>query len=171
MGNKDIVVLVDENDRVVGYGKKFATHKNPVPLHRAISVVIFNPGRTKMLLQQRAASKSTWPLFLSNACCTHPLPGEDDAVCAARRLKEEMGFETPLRQLFKFVYEVKYDEIWGEHELDTVFEGVYDGEVNADAGEAAGYKWMDVSELKKDIEANGSKYTPWLKIILGRMSL
>jgi len=170
--NKPIQIeLVDKTGKVVGLGEKIETHKNPVPMHRAVSVVIFDSERKKILLQQRGANKVTWPLFWSNACCTHPLPGEDDERCAMRRLKEEMGFETSLKQLFKFDYEAKYDEIWGEHELDVVFEGVYGGDVNPDAGEAAGYKWMEVSELVEDIKKNEDRYTPWLKIILGKLSL
>src|SRR3989337_638495 len=81
------VILVDNKDKILGFKEKFAAHKNPVPLHRAISVVIYdNKGR--MLLQKRSENKPTWPLFWSNACCTHPLKGETYKKAAKRRLKE-----------------------------------------------------------------------------------
>jgi isopentenyl-diphosphate delta-isomerase len=66
------VVLVDKNDKVVGYKDKLEAHKNPVPLHRAVSVLIFNSGKDKVLIQKRSKNKPTWPLYWSNTVCTHP---------------------------------------------------------------------------------------------------
>lgn len=163
------LVLVNEQDEVVGLKEKFATHKNPVALHRAISVVIFDPSRQKMMLQKRASNKPTWPLFWSNTCCTHPYKYESYISCAKRRLKEEMGFETPLTEKFRFIYQANYDQIWGEHEYDVVFEGEYEGKVKADPAEAADWKWMLVTDLLKDVKINPNNYTPWFKIILGKM--
>lgn len=163
------LVLVNEKDEVVGYKEKFATHKFPVPLHRAISVVIFDPGREKMMLQKRAKNKPTWPLFWSNTCCTHPFPDEEYITCAKRRLKEEMGFETQLTEKFRFIYQAEYDQIWGEHEYDVVFEGQYDGDAMANPGEAADWKWVQVTDLLKDVKINPEVYTPWFKIILEKL--
>ncbi len=53
------IVLVDANDKVLGLKEKFAAHKIPVPLHRAISIVIFNHDKSEMLITKRAASKPT----------------------------------------------------------------------------------------------------------------
>lgn len=168
--NNSKVVLVDEKDNVLGLREKFVAHKIPVSLHRAISIVIFSPDRKKMLIQKRTKTKPTWPLFWSNAVCTHPYNNESYAATAVRRLKEEMGFSTPLKELFRFVYKAEMDNgIWGEHELDVVFEGVYDGPVNPDPNEVVDYKWIALEELKKDIKENSEKYTPWFKIILKRI--
>lgn len=163
------VVLVNEKDEVVGYGEKFATHKLPVALHRAISVVIFDHNKQRTMLQKRAKDKPTWPLYWSNTCCTHPFKDETYIACAKRRLREEMGFEAPLSEKFRFVYQADYDSVWGEHEFDVVFEGLYEGEVKADPAEAADWKWMGVSELLKDVKANPHLYTPWFKIILEKL--
>jgi hypothetical protein len=43
-------------------------------LHRAFSVFLFNSDN-KLLLQQRAASKITFPKVWTNTCCSHPLHG------------------------------------------------------------------------------------------------
>ena len=168
MTNIDIV-LVNEKDKIIGYQNKIKAHKNPVPLHRAISVVIYDSNGKKMLLHKRAISKSTWPLFWTNACCTHPLKGESYKVAAERRLKEEMGFSTPLKQAFKFIYKAKYDEIWGEHELDTVFIGNYKGEIKPNPEDVDSYKWVEIGKLVSDIKKNSDKYAPWFKIILEKL--
>lgn len=163
------VVLVNDQDKIVGYREKFAAHKIPVPLHRAISVVILDPAGKKMLLQKRAEGKPTWPLFWSNAVCTHPFKNESYQECAERRLKQEMGFSTPLTEKFRFIYKADCDRTWGEHEYDVVFEGKYEGEVKPDPEEAADWKWMEIKELLVDVKNNPGIYTPWFKIILEKL--
>lgn len=163
------VVLVDKNDKVLGYKEKYLAHHNPVSLHRAISVIIFDKDKKKMLLQKRPGSKPTWPLFWSNTCCTHPFKAESYKKAAQRRLFEEMGFTVPLKEKFRFIYEAKFDKTWGEHELDVVFTGVYDGKIKPNKEEVADYKWIEIKDLLKDIKDNPDIYTPWFKIILGKM--
>ncbi len=165
------VVLVNKDDNILGFKEKFEAHKNPVPLHRAISVVIFNKDRKRMLLQKRTSGKPTWPLFWSNTVCSHPFPEEDYKHTAERRLKEEMGFSTALKEIFRFTYSVKYNETWGEHEYDVVFGGEYAGPVNPNPNEVADYKWVDIGGLKKDIAAKPELYTPWFKIILAKLKI
>jgi isopentenyl-diphosphate Delta-isomerase len=97
------VVLVDREDVVLGYKEKYEAHKTPVPLHRAVSVVIYNGKSRKMLLQKRSGSKPTWPGYWSNATCTHPLPEETYQHAAERRLFEEMGIKTPLCEMVRII--------------------------------------------------------------------
>jgi isopentenyl-diphosphate delta-isomerase len=98
------VILVDSNDSPVGEAEKIQAHLNGL-LHRAFSVFIFNSAG-EMLLQQRAMNKYHSGGLWTNACCSHPEPGEDTAAAAQRRLQEEMGFTVPVKKLFDFVYKV-----------------------------------------------------------------
>lgn len=164
------IVLVDENDSAVGLKEKFATHRIPVPLHRAISIVIFNKDKSKMLITKRSSEKPTWPYFWSNSVCSHPYPKETYQKAAERRLYEELSIKVPLREVFNITYEAKMDNgIWGEHEFDHVFIGMYDGKVAPDPKEVAGYEWIGIGKLKKDLRVNSKKYTPWFEIILKRL--
>lgn len=164
------VVLIDGKDNVLGFKEKFEAHKIPVPLHRAISIVIFNKDRTKMLITKRASAKPTWGGVWSNSVCTHPYPDETYQKAAERRLFEELGFKTPLKELSNFIYEAKMENnLWGEHELDHVFVGSYEGRVKSNPTEVEDIKWVEVGDLKKDIKKNPGKYTPWFKIILERL--
>jgi isopentenyl-diphosphate Delta-isomerase len=171
MGKNPVqIVLVDENDKVLGFKEKFATHRIPVPLHRAISIVIFNKNKSQMLITKRSAGKPTWPYFWTNAVCSHPYPNESYATAASRRLYEELGFKTPLKEAFKFIYKAEMDNgIWGEHELDHVFVGKYQGKICPNPDEVAGYEWIGIGELKRDLRQNSKKYTPWFKIILNKL--
>ncbi|CAM9367824.1 unnamed protein product [Phaeothamnion confervicola] len=77
---KDEVILLDEDDKIIGHDNKFNSHRF-VPgqprgkLHRAFSVFLFNK-QGKVLLQKRAASKITFPNVWTNTCCSHPLFGQ-----------------------------------------------------------------------------------------------
>ena len=59
--------------------------------------------------------------------------------------------------------------IWGEHELDHVFVGKYEGKIIPNPLEVAGYEWIGIKELRKDLKANPKKYTPWFKVILKKL--
>lgn len=164
------MVLVDEKDNILGYKEKFATHKIPVPLHRAISIVIFNNAKTEMLITKRAKVKPTWPYFWTNAVCSHPYPKETYQKATERRLFEELGFRTHLKEVFYVIYSAEMDnKIWGEHELDHVFVGTYEGKINPNPDEVAGYEWIKLTDLKNDLKKNPNKYSPWFKKILKRL--
>ncbi len=76
---KDECILVDEQDSIIGSANKYTSHnftkEQPQGLlHRAFSVFLFNQDN-KLLLQQRALSKITFPGVWTNTCCSHPLHG------------------------------------------------------------------------------------------------
>ena len=79
-----------DQDEAIGTMEKMEAHRKAL-LHRAFSVVIFN-GKGEMLLQQRALNKYHSGGLWTNACCSHPFPGEDNLEAASRRLREELGF-------------------------------------------------------------------------------
>ena len=116
------LVLVDEQDREIGFMDKASAHLGRGTLHRAFSLFIFNAGG-ELLLQQRAAGKRLWPGFWSNTCCSHPRRGETLDSAIHRRLDEELGLKTALRFLFKFQYQAQFDADGAEHELCSVYAG------------------------------------------------
>ena len=164
MSDKLEIVLVDENDQEIWLWEKMDVHEKWL-LHRAISVLILN-SKWEMLLQQRAMWKYHCPWMWSNATCTHPFPNENNIDAAHRRLKEEMWFDTDLKEIFEFHYTAHFDNWLTENEYDHVFLWYYDGWVFPNPQEAHSYKWIWLSELKKDIKKNPGIYTPWFKIIL-----
>ena len=119
------VILVNEQDEQTGTIEKMEAHRKAL-LHRAFSVFIFN-GKGEMLLQQRAMGKYHSPGLWTNACCSHPRPGEEVETAAFRRLKEEMGIETSLKKIFDFIYRTEFDNGLTEYEFDHVYIGTYPG--------------------------------------------
>jgi isopentenyl-diphosphate delta-isomerase len=168
LNKEEEVVLVDEDNYVLGYMGKLEAHKKAL-LHRAISVILFN-SKGEMLIQQRAPTKYHWAGIWSNTCCSHPRKDETFKAAAERRLFEELGIKTPLKEEFHFIYKA-FDEPSGltEWEYDTVFTGVFDGSFEFNRDEVAAVKWMKTEELLKDMESNPAEYSFWFKIILEEM--
>jgi isopentenyl-diphosphate delta-isomerase type 1 len=75
------------------------TRINEGLLHRAFSVFLFDE-QGRLLLQQRADEKITFPGFFTNTCCSHPLAIVDELEekgqlgakrAAQRKLLHELG--------------------------------------------------------------------------------
>ena len=160
---KEFVVLVDENDNKLGLMEKQQAHVAGL-LHRAFSVFVFN-SKGELMIQQRAASKYHSPTLWTNTCCSHPRENETYIEGAHRRLEEEMGVDCELEFKFSFIYKAHLDNNLTEHELDHVFIGTYNNEPNLNPDEVMAYRWVELDELKKDIEKNPQLYTAWFKII------
>jgi isopentenyl-diphosphate delta-isomerase len=156
------MIIVDEKDREKGVAGKMETHTKGL-LHRAFSVFIFN-RKGEMLLQQRAMNKYHSGGLWTNACCSHPQPGEDTKKAAIKRLKEEMGFETTLKKLFDFVYKVDFENGLIEHEFDHVFVGEYDGLIHFSNDEVMACSYKNMQDIADSLEKNPTQYTTWFRL-------
>ncbi len=157
------VILVNQKDEPIGLMPKMEAHEKGL-LHRAFSVFIFNEKK-QLMLQQRALSKYHSPGLWTNTCCSHQREGETNIEAGKRRLQEEMGFTAELEDTISFIYKAPFDNGLTEHEFDHILVGNYNEAPNLNAEEAEDWKWMDLEEIKKDMEFNPSAYTEWFKII------
>ena len=161
------VILVDEEDRVLGTAEKMDAHRSG-GLHRAFSVFVFDSAGN-VLLQKRARDKYHSGGLWSNTCCSHPRPGETIVEAARRRLFEEMGFTCELREVFSFVYRAEVGNDLVEHEYDHVLVGTFDGQPSPDAREVEDWRWCAMDELRKDLAGNPANYTRWLTLAFERV--
>lgn len=160
------MILVDTNDNPIGLMPKMEAHEKAL-LHRAFSVFVMN-DKGEIMLQQRAAHKYHSPLLWTNTCCSHQREGETNIEAGKRRLKEEMGFQTELKEVFSFVYKAPFDNGLTEHELDHVMIGSFNDAPKINPDEVADWKWMLPEDIKRDIDKHPEKYTAWFKIIFER---
>jgi isopentenyl-diphosphate delta-isomerase len=161
------VVLVNERDEQVGIMEKMEAHRKAL-LHRAFSVFIFN-AKGEMLLQRRALNKYHSAGLWTNACCSHPMPGEDTEKAALRRLNEELGFSTSINKIFDFVYKSGFDNGLTEHEFDHVFVGNYDGSIKPDKSEVSDYCFMSLPEIENSLQLKPANFTAWFHIALPKV--
>jgi isopentenyl-diphosphate delta-isomerase len=167
--SSDLLILVDEADRDVGQSSKATCHDGFGLLHRAFSLLIFNPAG-ELLIQQRAASKRLWPAYWSNSCCSHPRVGESMHSATQRRLREELGIACPLQFLFKFQYHARFDETASEHELCSVFIGSCSDPPEINRNEISDWRWVGTEELGILLTTPAPmKFTPWFKLEWSRI--
>jgi len=198
---KDECITVDADDNVLGHAPKFDCHRfTPATprgqLHRAFSVFLFDP-KGRLLLQQRAAGKITFPGVWTNTCCSHQLHGQapselDDAAAvragvamgakraAVRKLGHELGIpaaQVPLTQ-FKFLTRLHYyasDAVthgphtpWGEHEIDYVLFIQAKVDVTPNAEEVQAVRYVTPAELRTLLADPALRWSPWFRAILER---
>lgn len=156
------VILVDEHDREIGTMEKLEAHRQG-KLHRAFSIFIFHPDG-RMLLQRRAAGKYHSGGLWSNACCSHPRPGEGIVEAAHRRLKEEIGLDCELQEIYAFTYRVPFPNGLTEHEFDHVLIGVSDEMPKLNPEEADDWMWFPINDLRKELSKHPDSYTYWLRV-------
>ena len=194
----DCCAAVDERDVFLRPASKFEVHRfdGATPtgvLHRAFSLFLFD-GAGRLLLQQRAASKITFPGVWTNTCCSHPLVGlqppeidPPEAVAAGRapgataaairKLSHELGVPPGAlpASAFKFLTRLHYcaadggaaGSPWGEHELDYILAARADGLLLApNPEEVDAIRWVTQAELAAMMAPEtGLAWSPWFRII------
>jgi len=161
------VILVDEQDRAIEVMGKMEAHEKGI-LHRAISVFIIN-SKGEWLLQQRHSDKYHSGGLWSNACCSHPKPGEGNEEAAERRLSEEMGLRTELKELFQFTYREDIDNGLTEHEFDHVFIGVSNDIPVVNTLEVQDWRYLSYSEIHNEAKNTPDNFTVWFLKIMDRV--
>jgi isopentenyl-diphosphate Delta-isomerase len=168
-----LVQLVDEAGRTVGTCRVDEAHQPPGRLHRAFSVLLLDSAG-RILLQQRAATKTRFPLAWANTCCGHPAPGQSVPDAANRRLGEELGVgQVTLTEIGVYVYQAG-DPTTGrvEYEYDHVLRGELspDVPVRLDPDEVAAVRWVTPDELSSELERDPAGHAPWLDGVARQLS-
>jgi len=161
------VVLVNALDEEQGFMEKMEAHEKGL-LHRAFSIFIFN-DKGELLLQQRALDKYHSGGLWTNTCCSHPRPNELVADAAARRLQEEMGFETSLTKIFDFTYQASFSNGLTEHEFDHVFIGYYNAAIFPNPIEVNDYAFQTMEMVQASMNQKDGRFTVWFEIIFPKM--
>jgi isopentenyl-diphosphate delta-isomerase len=166
-----LVELVDRAGRAFGTSSVGAAHTAPGRLHRAFSVLLYDPAG-RVLLQQRSAAKTRFALRWSNTCCGHPAPGQDVAAAAGARLAEELGITaaqvTPLTEAGVLRYRAEDATTkYVEYEWDHVFVArLTTGAPAPDESEVREVRWASPDFLAAEIAARPADFTPWLAGVL-----
>ena len=180
----ELIILVDEQDREIGYGEKLDVHVKK-QLHRAFSVFVFDWKSRKMLIQKRAEGKYHSGGKWSNACCSHPRKGEIMEEALPRRLQEELGYDMPekiriagfpemnvepskerIYEVGKFRYLAEFDGL-AEHEIDHVY--VYHPtkeqieKMQCNPEEISESKWISLEELIDWMSQRPNDFSAWFR--------
>ena len=108
---KDWVTHVHKNGDFIAWKPRKEIHDNML-IHRSINVFVLHPDG-RLLLQQRAANKRTFPLYWDISCSGHvdyeDHPNGDPHACteaflsaATREIQEELGIDSPLSPIGEY---------------------------------------------------------------------
>ena len=156
------LVKVDIFDHEIGIITKAEAHSSPI-LHRAFSVFLQN-DKGEILIQKRADHKYHSAGLWANACCSHPRQGEEVIQSDEKRLVEELGMTTKLKELFHFVYLHKFSANLFEYELDHVLFGKYSGDIILNLEEASAFEWISKESLAKRLVEYPTEFASWFLI-------
>lgn len=154
------VITVNHQDQILGEKEKNKAHQTKSILHRGFIVFIKNK-KGQILLLKRHPQKLFGRLW--DGCCSHPRMGETYIQAGERRLKEELGFTCPLKQLGKFYYRALDSHQGAEEEICAVLIGNYHGPIKTNKNEVSALRWLSLKDLKKRIKENPKIFAPWLK--------
>lgn len=159
---REELILVDREDREIGFVSKGDAHDGGGVLHRAFSLFLFDEDG-RLLLQQRAPEKRLWGGYWSNSCCSHPRRGESLEVATRRRLRDELNFETELEHVYWFCYEAAFGEAGSENELCHVYLGRASTDLQPNDSEIAAIRYVTPVELEREMDAQPARFTPWFR--------
>ncbi len=163
MKKEQLVILVDEQDQVMGSANKHYAHAEGL-LHRAFSIFIFRKQADKieLLIQQRARHKYHSGGLWTNTCCSHPTLNQSTALAAHIRLQQEIDLRAKLTEVGEFTYRAELDNQMIEHEYVHVFIGRYqDQDFTPNPDEIADTRWINLTELERELSAKPKQFTAW----------
>ena len=158
------VVLVNEQNQILGTMNKKKVHTQTTPLHRGFSFYLFHSATKKILIQQRSHQKLTWPLIWSNSCCGHPQLKETNQQAVKRRVIQELGISKLLeiQELIPdYRYTFKHSNGIVENEFCPILVGVTDQQVVVNREEVERVKWLGWEEFLYNLEVKLENWSEW----------
>ncbi|MBV9618793.1 MAG: NUDIX domain-containing protein, partial [Verrucomicrobia bacterium] len=145
--------VVDDQDRPIGGTPRSQVHANN-SLHRAVHILIFNPGGD-VYLQLRSRLKDRHPLTWDSSAAGHVNPGEDYGQTAVRELQEELGIETELERVAKVPASKRtgFEFIW-------LYRGSYEGELSPNSNEIEALRAFPPQIVDDWIKARPREFSP-----------
>lgn len=159
------LILVDNNDRILGYAPRSVCHIGKGKRHRAFVIALYN-SKGQILLQRRKHALFTNLWDVTGA--SHPLRrrrrNESYAEAAARCVRDEFGLRgISFRKIGAFNYFAPQGRKC-ENEHCALIVGKYDGKVKANPKVAYGYRWASLAETLKEIRKRPESFVMWARL-------
>jgi len=159
------LILVDNNDRILGYAPRSVCHTGKGRRHRAFVVALYN-NNGMLLLQRRKHDLFSNMWDLTGA--SHPLRlksrNETYSEAATRCVKTEFGISgVHFRRIGAFNYFAPQGKKC-ENEHCAVIVGRYDGKVRPNHNVAYGFRWVTLRETLTEIRKKPESFVMWARL-------
>jgi isopentenyl-diphosphate delta-isomerase len=84
-------------------------------------------------------------------------------------MREEMGFDCEMEEVFSFTYKAEFDNNLTEHEVDHVFIGTADLLPVINPEEVESYRYASLGDIRKEMNLNPELFTVWFRIAFDRV--
>jgi len=138
---KELFIVVDKNDEIVGYKTRYECHHDKTLIHRTVGALIFN-DKGELLLQKRSMTKDMEAGLWGISAAGHVTKGQTDEAAVHRELQEEVGVDMPLTFVKKFITSNEF-----ETERAALFRGLCNGPFTPDAQEVADLTFFAPREI------------------------
>src|SRR3989344_1686414 len=159
------VILVDKNDKAIGFDEVDTVHTGRGKRHRAFVTTLFD-SKGQILIQKRKHKlfDGLWDLTAISHNLRINGKNESYQEASDRALKKEMGIlQVPVKKIGAFNYTAR-DGVNCENEYCAILVGKYDGEIKPNIKEVYGTKSVFFDDFIKDITQNPNNYTPWSRL-------
>ena len=143
---REMLVLVDADDRIVGSAPRSACHGQANLIHRAVHVLVYNSHK-ELYLQKRHESKLIQPGKWDSSVGGHLSPGESYRMAALRETREELGFY-PGHLTFLFTAQIRNKV---ESENIRCYSTIFDGKISPNADEISDGRFWAMRDIKASI--------------------
>ncbi len=186
---EEMCISVDYNDHIIGPKSKKECHLldkiNTGLLHRGFSVLLFDKSN-KLLVTWRSNAKITFPGYITNTCCSHPLYNnlemeENDTIgvkrAVQRRLRAELGIDVAIdkmQYMTRFLYKSSSNcRIWGENEIDyiVVIKLNKDISLNPNPNEVKDFIYVaedNLLDFLSKAKLREERISPWFQLIIDK---
>ncbi len=152
------VVIVDNNDKVIGAVEKSVALKNGL-IRRVVRIFIFN-SRGELFLQRRSESKDTYPNTWDQSSGGHVDEGENYDQAAKRELKEELGIDgVSLKKVAKFYTEQKFAKLTLK-EFSVLYKAEFNESMKLSKREIKDGRWFTLDEIDVMMKDNINDFPP-----------
>lgn len=158
---EELVVLVDDNNTILGTTLKSTVHTINTPLHRGFSVFLFNEKK-EFYVTRRSLAKKTFPGVWTNSYCGHPALTEEVEQAATRRAYDELGINNiTIHKVLPYRYRCSDANGIVENEICPVVIATTQENPQLNRNEVEEAHWISWSAFLADIRKNPDKYSPW----------
>ncbi len=143
----EMLEIVDAEGRVIGTASRNRIHGNPALIHKVVHVLVFKSSG-ELLLQKRSRNKDVAPGKWDTSAGGHMSPGESLEQAAMREMHEELGIQTPLEFLYRYLHSSDF-----ETEMVFTFRCVWDGDISFSVSEIDEVRHWSMEEIRNNLHS------------------
>jgi isopentenyl-diphosphate Delta-isomerase len=156
----EMFIVVDQNDRVLGYRKRSECHHDKTLIHRSVGVLIYD-DQGRLLLQKRSLTKDTDAGKWGISAAGHVRKGQTYRQAIERELKEELGVKLPLKKVKKRILATEK-----ETEIGQLYEAHSNGPFQPDTTEVDRIEFFPLEILRQKVKSGMIKLSACTRINL-----